>query len=101
MYQMCRSTTTCVCHRPPAPPYTHVLSCPSTQKTNNQVGVSINSDLAKLRRDWGIITRNSHDLGLAGGRVLFREGLRQCSLTSMAKAVWGVEMPKHKRVQLR
>lgn len=69
--------------------------------THKQVGVSINSDLTKLRRDWGLASQNSHDLGLAGGRVLHHHSFRQCSLASMARAVWGVEMAKSKREQLR
>jgi hypothetical protein len=65
------------------------------------VGVSINSDLAKLKRDWGLPSAGSHDVGLAGGRILHDETFRMCSISAMAAAIWGAGLGKSKTVRLR
>ena len=65
------------------------------------MGVSINSDLDKLQRDWGLSSAGSHDVGLAGGRILHNETFRMCSIAAMAKTIWGAEMGKSRAVRLR
>ena len=75
--------------------HTHVPSA------RTQVGVSINSDLSKLRRDWGLVSAGSHDVGLAGGRIVHGEPFRMCSVSSLVEAIWGADIDKCKSVRLR
>lgn len=66
-----------------------------------KVGVSVEYDLAKLRKDWGLTSSTYHDVGRAGGRIFYEhDPFRVVSVHNMAEALWGVSMPKSDSVRL-
>ncbi len=66
-----------------------------------KVGVSVEYDLAKLRKDFGLASTTYHDVGRAGGRIFYEhDPFRVVSVHNMAESLWGVSLPKSDSVRL-
>lgn len=66
-----------------------------------KVGVSVEYDLAKLRKDFGLASTTYHDVGRVGGRIFYEhDPFRVVSVHNMAESLWGVSLPKSDSVRL-